>query len=347
MLRHMRNHVKSIMITVIVLFVVSCFAGYGLYSRSGNKASNGSMQDYPVAEVDGKKVMRSQIENNLGRIAEQYGQQDISSKDLPVLRKAVLDSIVIEAEVEKEIKTRSIKVTNDEIDAAYVKIMDGYPTREEFMANLERTGTTEKAVKADIEKQLAQEKLMESVNSGIEVTDKEAHAFYDTAKNFLYKQPAGVMTNIATFKSKKAAELAQKAIAGGAAWDKIMEEHKADIESSTPYDKPVLMTEQMFTQSPALAKLKTLELNKLSPVTVIEGEHAYIAIKRSKAAEKTLSYAEVSADVMNAIKGQKSQEKQNEFYQTLLSRATVKILDAQIFPEVKADAAETKSADKN
>ena len=50
---------------------------------------------------------------------------------------------------------------------------------------------------------------------------------------------------------------------------------------------------------------------------------------------------------MNAIKGQKSQEKRNEFYQTLLARATIKILDAQIFPEAKADAAETKSADKN
>ena len=46
MLKFMREHVKWIMITVILLFVLSCFGGYGLYVR-GNRnrqANNGQMQ---------------------------------------------------------------------------------------------------------------------------------------------------------------------------------------------------------------------------------------------------------------------------------------------------------------
>ena len=269
MLRLMREHVKVIMTTVIVLFVLSCFAGYGLYSRSGNRNSGGT-QDYPVAEVNGKNIMRSQIENGIGKMADQYNQKDITSADLPILRKAVLDSLVI-------------------------------PTREEFKAYLERSGITEKQVKEDIKNQLSQQKLMESVTADINVTDKEANAFYDAAKNFLYKQPAGISVNVATFKNNDAAKLAQKAIADGAKWDKIITEHKNDIESSTPYDKPIVVTEQMMKQSPALAKIKTLEINKVSPLINITETNAMIVIKRGAASEKVLPFSEVSADVRNAI----------------------------------------------
>ena len=40
MLRAMRNYTKIIMIIVILFFVASCFAGYGLYVR-GNKGGAG------------------------------------------------------------------------------------------------------------------------------------------------------------------------------------------------------------------------------------------------------------------------------------------------------------------
>ena len=61
MLRTMRNYTKVIMIIVILFFVASCFAGYGLYSR-GNRGGGDGMRDYPVAEVNGRKVLRSELE---------------------------------------------------------------------------------------------------------------------------------------------------------------------------------------------------------------------------------------------------------------------------------------------
>ena len=59
---------KAIMIAVILLFVLSCFAGYGLYARSGRSA-DGS-KDYAVAKIDGKDVMRSDIEKGTMQLAE-------------------------------------------------------------------------------------------------------------------------------------------------------------------------------------------------------------------------------------------------------------------------------------
>ena len=329
------------MIAVIVLFVVSIFAGYGLYGRSG-KGSDGQ-RDYAVAEVNGKNVMRSDIEKGTMQLAEQLGsEREVTSADIPFMRKAILDSTAIEAELEKEIKSRNIEVTQKEIDENYTKIMDSYPTREEFIAFMERSGITEVQVKSDIKKQISQRKIMDAISEEINVPDEEARKFYDSAKTFLYKQPAGFKVNIATFKSNEAAKLAQKSIEGGQGWDKVMEEHKADIMSSTPYDKPVLITEQMMVDS--LAALKDLPLNKVSPVMPVTSNDSYLAIKRNKEAEKQLSYNEVSADVVAMIKNQKAQGKQQEFYNELLSRATIKILDPQIFPaEVSA---EVKSEDK-
>ena len=341
MLRYLRSHVKAIMITVIVLFVVSIFGGYGLYSRSG-KGTDGE-RDYAVAEINGKDVMRSDIEKGTMQLAEQLGsEREVTSADIPYMRKAILDSTAIEAELEKEIKSRNIEVTENEIDESYTKIMDSYPTREEFKAFMERSGVTEAEVKSDIKKQISQKKIMDALLEEINVPADEARKFYDSARTILYKQPAGFKVNIATFKSNEAAKLAQKSIEGGQGWDKVMDEHKADIMSSTPYDKPVLITEQMMVDS--LAALKDLPLNKVSPVMPVTSNDSYLAIKRNKEPEKQLSYNEVSADVVAMIKEQKAQGKQQEFYTELLSRATIKILDPQIFPA--AVSAEVKSEDK-
>lgn len=341
MLRTMRNYTKVIMIIVILFFVASCFAGYGLYVR-GSRGGEEGMRDYPVAEANGKNIMRSELEKSAARISEQYGS-GMTSADIPQIRRAALDGIVIQAELEKEIANRKIEVPGDEINAAYIRAMDSYPTREEFMEFMKRSGITEKQIKDDIKKQLQMKKLMESLEKDITVEEKEARAFYDTAKNFLFKQPAGVMVNIATFKDKAAAEAAQKAIAGGAGWDAEIEKYKNDIEMATSYDKPMLVTEQMMRQK-ELAVLKDYPLNKITPVEGAGEGHSYIAIKRSKEAERVLPYNEVSGDVTATIKNQKMQQAQQKFYKELIERANVKVLDASIFPEERA--AEAASADQ-
>lgn len=341
MLRYLRSRVKVIMIVVIVLFVIGSFSFYGRNSRSGR--GNDSNRDYAVAEINGNDVMRSDIEKGTMQLAERMGSgKEATSADIPFIRKAVLDSTAIDAELAKEIKNRNIEVIEKEMDEAYTKIMDSYPTREEFKAYIERAGITEDQIKSDIKKQISQKKIMDAFAAEINVTENEARMFYESAKSMLYKQPSGFKVNIATFKSNEAAKSAQKALSEGAAWDKIMGDNKAHIMSSTPYDKPVLLTEQMLVDS--LAVLKDLPLNKVSPVMPVTSSDSYVAIKRSKEAEKQLSYNEVSADITAMIKNQKAQEKQQEFYKMLLSRAEIKILDPQIFPAITS--ADVKSEDK-
>ena len=344
----MREHVKWIMITVILLFVLSCFGGYGLYVR-GNRnrqANNGQMQDYPVAEINGRNVMRSEIENGLSNMAQQYGKQSVQSTDIPILRQMVLDNLIIQSEVEKDIKDKDIDVTKDEINAQYEKIMDSYPTREEFKDYLQRSGITEKQVKDDIKKQLQQQKLFDSIAAGVSVDDKEAHAFYDSAKSIIFKRPAGININMAMFSNAQAAGLAQKAIASGAKWDGIIEEQKASVITATSFDKPELVTDKMMVGP--LAKLKDYPLNKITPVITLSSSDAMIAVKRSKEAARVMTYDEVSADIISTLKNQKLQQKQREYFAELKKKAEVKVLDQSIFPATPAsgDLGGAKSPDK-
>ncbi|MEG1602792.1 MAG: SurA N-terminal domain-containing protein [Cloacibacillus sp.] len=345
MLRAMRSYTRVIMIIVILFFVASCFAGYGLYVR-GNRGGNGEgRQDYPVATIDGKNIMRSELEKGASRMSEQYGS-NVTSADAPQIRRAVLDGMTIQAELGKEIENRNIDVAKDEIEETYKKIMDQYPTREEFMAYMQRSGITEKQMKDDIKKQLQMDKVLKSLEADIKVDEKEVRAFYDTAKNFLYKQPAGISVNIATFKDKAAAEAARKAIAAGGNWDAEMAKYKNDIEMSTPYDQPTVLADQQLQKE--LAMLKDYPMNKVTPVQSAGDKFSYIAIKRTKTAERVIPFNSVSADVKATITNQKMQEAQQKFYETLLKRADVKVLDASIFPADKpaSEDAAPKSEDK-
>ena len=67
MLKNLRTHMKWIMITIVVAFLLSTFLMYeGRSGRRGpSRSADGTMTDYEVAAVDGRPLMRSELENRL------------------------------------------------------------------------------------------------------------------------------------------------------------------------------------------------------------------------------------------------------------------------------------------
>lgn len=331
MLRWMRVHLKFIMISVIVLFVISCFALYGIGGGRRGGSSSDNKGNTAVAEINGDEVMRSDVEKVAMQIAENQ-KQAVTSLDMPQYRKMALDNMIMQKELEKEIESRNIDVKDDEIDAEYQREMNSFPTREEFNNALQRVGTTEKEVKDNIKKQIGEQKIIDAISADLVVTDATAKTFYDRSKTYMFKQPAGFKTLVVTFKSKPAAELAQKSIASGAKWDNIMNEQKAEIETTTTTAKPAFLTEEMMKNAP-LSALKNLPLNKVSQVIEIPNTtKCFFAMKLSKEAARTLDYNEVSSDVKNFLKTQENQVAVRKFFKKLRDRAQVKILEPSFFP---------------
>lgn len=327
----MRKHTKSIMVTVIIFFILSCFAGYGLYARSGGGEGE---RDYAVAKINGKRIMRSALDSRMVRIAEQMGVSNISAGDWLSLRQAALDNMAVQVELEKEIKSRKLEVTKEEIESAYINVMDSFPTREAFQEYLERSGLKEQAIKNDIKDQLKREKVVQAMTYEIVISEDEAIEFYDAVKSFLFKREDGYMINIATFRTRDTAAKVQAEIEEGAVWDTVLEENKSELMSSTPYDKPGELAEQQMVGS--LEILKNLPLNKISPVIDFTDSEFGVVIKREKTNERILPFEEAKQDIINTLKNQQT----GKIFEDLRDRAKIEILDPSVFPGGEAPETE-------
>ncbi|MEG2019395.1 MAG: SurA N-terminal domain-containing protein [Synergistaceae bacterium] len=328
----MRKHVKVIMIIVILMFVGSCFAGYGFYSKNSGDAK-ASGRDYAIAKVNGTKIMRSQIEKDALKIAEEYGMKEVTSEDIKSIRKLALERTILEAEIEKEIKTRKIKASEADVDAAYKKLMDSFPTREEFSAQMERMGLKEEQIKDDMRHNLLRENLFKSIMSDVDASVKEAKMFYEKNKNELYTRPAGTLATIAVFKDKQTATTVKKALDNGADWNKVMEENTDNLVTYTKFEAPEVISTEMLKQTPSFANVKKLELNKVSSVLELpEAKAFYIAVNKGTAEKKVLTYDEVADNAKDAVRQMRVRSYQETYIHNLLKRSDVEILDKEIFP---------------
>ncbi|NLI96167.1 MAG: peptidylprolyl isomerase [Synergistaceae bacterium] len=332
----LRTQVKWIMAAIVVIFVLSIFLMYG----PGGGRGSGS-KDYAVAEVDGKRIMRSQIEAGLAEMADQVQDRQISSEDIPLLRQNVLDSIIIEAGLKKEAKNRGIQVTDEEIAKVIDQIEGQFPTKEAFMQYMQQSGINEKKMRQDIADRLAQQKVIEGIAKGVVVSDDEVAKFYDSTKDLFFRRPAGYEVNFASFGKKEQAQKAREQLLAGKEWDKVIEAASQDVKNSTPYAKPTFVAEKDLTGPMKI--LLDLPMGKMSPLISVTSEDILLVLKRSRSPERTLSLAEVKEEIHKMLKAQKEREIQQKFLLDLKAGMQVKILDPSIFPAPK----EPESGDKN
>jgi hypothetical protein len=265
-------------------------------------------------------------------------EQGITSADLPSLRSSVLDQLAIIKKLDQEVKSRKVTATKDEIDSTFSNIESSFPTRELFLQQMQAAGMDERKLKNNIEEQILRQKVFEEVTAPASTDEQEKRTFYDTMKTFAFQRPEGFNFNVAHFATEEFAKDARDAIAGGKAWDGVMEAASEDVIDYSPYASPILAPLSQITGP--LEPLKDLPLNKVTDVIKIAEGDFLIAVKRSKEAARTATYDEVSADIEQMVLGQKRQGLQANFLQDLRSKADVEILDDSIFnkPEVTAPA---------
>jgi len=329
LMNKLRTQVKWIMAAIVVVFVLSIFLMYG----PGGGRGTGS-KDYAVAEVDGNRIMRSQIESGLAEMAEQAQNTEITSEDLPLLRQNVLDSIIIEAALKKEAKEKNIKVTDEEVQKIITQIESQFPTKEAFMQYMEQSGINEKKMKEDVADRLAQQKVLESVAGNVVVSDDEVLKFYESTKDLFFRRPAGYNVNFASFGTKEQAQKAREQLVAGTQWDKVLEGLSSDVRNSTPYEKPTFVAEKDLTGE--MKVLLNLPVGKPSPVLSVTSEDILLVMKRSKSPERILALSEVKGEIQKMLQAQRERELQQKFFQELKSNTSVKILDPSIFPAPKS-----------
>ena len=344
MMQYLRKNVRSIMLVIVVLFIISCFAGYGMYSGgNGASADNNAAgtSDYAVAAVNGENVMRSTMDYEMGQFIQARGlAQTISDDDLPYVRSMILDQMAVMSELDKEVAARNIIVTKENLDATIKEIEASFPTREIFLQEIQRVGMDEKALRADVEEQMKRQAVFEQVVAPASADQQEIRSFYDTMKEYAFQKPEGFTMNIAHFNTGGAASAAQEKLKAGTAWNDVMTEaSSADILNYIPYEAPVFVPVSEMLGN--VEHLKDVPLNEVTGPVELTSDDFMLVVKREKQEAGTSSFDEVSADIEMMILNQKRQGLQSQFLQELRARATVDILDKDLIKTPEPPAVET------
>ena len=344
MLNFLRKQMKWVMAIIVVAFLLSTFLMYEgrTTRRTPGRNPDGSMTDYEVAQINGRSLMRSELENRLRNYLSTYSTRSAESLDMPAIYQAVLDQAVLESQMAKEVEALGIKVSDADAEQAMKSYADQYyPTRETFYQALANNGIKVEDYKRSLANQMANDQLLRMAVGIVLISEDKATEFYDTMKTLLYTTPEGYNLHMADFKTESDAEFMRAKLEAGESW--------ADIASSdvlASHDvinvtrKPVFLPATAFSTG-SLSVLASLDVGKVSPVFSVSSEDFAVAIKTEHVDASVEPYSEVSGDIKSLLTGQEERKKLEDYQKYLLGKAQIVINDQELFarPAVSEDKA--------
>ncbi|NCC95702.1 MAG: hypothetical protein EOM02_02575 [Synergistales bacterium] len=331
MLRTLRTQVKWILVFFLACFVLAIPLMYGV---GGNGDSRGHNEDYAVAEVDGKKVMFSQMIQSVQQYVDNAGIKDITSSDMPMLYQMVLDQMVIGEALDKEVKAMGIKPSKEDLDKAVAEISDQFPTKEAFQQYLSESGVSLEKLRKQLEVQLSEQMLLSEASASAAVAEDELQELYDSVKDFVFTSPEGYEVLAAEFSSKEDADKAYEALVSGDGWNEVMSSFTSeDLKGHTEEGKFAFIKKDSLSEN--LAFIVSMDdKTYYEPVEMASDD--FLVIYREGFKDKELtSFEEAKAQLSSMVLNQKQQDLQRAFLDEISSKVKVKILDPSLFPEKK------------
>jgi len=166
-----------------------------------------------VAVVNGSIITQGEFDRVLDyelKRAAQSGQQ-IPDDVMPKMQNNILDSLIVGELLLQESKKKGIQVKPETVTEQLTNIKKRFPSEAEFNKALEENKMTESKIKADIERDMAIQQLLEKeVDQKVQITDEESKTFYDTNPQ-LFQQPERVKASHILIKVDEGATEEKKA----------------------------------------------------------------------------------------------------------------------------------------
>ena len=335
MINHLRNHMKGIMLVIVIAFLASTFL---MYERSGSRRTptrnpDGSMSDYEVAQINGKSLMRSELERRLRNYLQNYESRNAVSLDMPAVYQAVLDQAVLEAQLDVEIRNKGIVITDAQADAAMKEYADTYyPTRETFYQYLAQIGIKIDDYKKNLAHQMATQQLIRSEIGDIVVSNDKAVEFYDSMKGLIYTKPEGFLIHLADFNNANSAEIMRSKLLSGDSWLAIVSSDALSPDIINITREPVFLPSTALN-SGTLQTLASTDVGQVSNVFEITSTDFAVGLKTEHVQETITSFDEVSSDILQLLRQQEERKKLNDYEAALMAKAQLVIHDTSLFPQ--------------
>ena len=342
MMNFLRKQMKWVMAIIVVAFLLSTFLMYE--GRSTRRApainADGSMSDYEVAQINGRSLMRSELEQRLRGYLSTLGASSTASLDMPAVYQTVLNQAVLESQLLKEIDEQGIKISDAEAEQAMKNYADTYyPTRETFYQALAQSGIKIEDYKRNLARQIAVDRLMNNAIGEIEISEDKAVEFYDSLKKLFYTKPEGFLIHMADFNTSADAEAFRARLTAGESWDVIASEDKVQSSDIINITKNPIFLPASALRTGILAVLASTDILEPSEVFAVSSSDFGVGMKTSRVEESTSPYDEVSEDIRTLLTQEEQRKRLAEYEETLRTKANLVINDTELFarPVVSED----------
>lgn len=290
----------------------------------------------PVAEVNGEKISKGDLENAFNQEVEAAGVKadDLTTEQKLAGYRQILDNLILDKLVEKE--SSSISVSEAEVKDEIKKIESQFPSPEIFAEQLKSAGQSLDEFEKNIGSMLRQRKWIESQIAGkIAVADEDAKKFYDEntetferpetvhARHILFLVPRDASQEVVAEKEKAANDAIARLKKGedfATVAKQLSEEPGADQSGGDLgyFSKDQMVpefSEAAFTQKPGEISEK--------PVRTQFGLH--IIKVEDKKESGMLSYDEVKHQLIAFLQQAKRRDAVRDVVEGLRDKADIKI----------------------
>lgn len=334
MMNFLRKQMKWVMAVIVVAFLLSTFFMYEGRStrRTPERNADGTMSDYEVAQINGRSLMRSELERRLRDYLSNYSSRNAESLDMPAIYQAVLDDAILESQLAKEVEESGIRISDAEADMAMKNRADiYYPTRETFYNELARAGIKVEDYKRGLARQMALDQLISRAIGEVNISEDKAVEFYDTMKNLIYSRPEGFRVHAANFRTSEQAEVLRGKLLGGESWDVIVSNDElASNDLINITHEPVFLPVTAL-QTGAFSVLSSLDVGEVSPVFEVTSFDFAVGLKTEHVDATVTPYDEVSADIRTLLTQQEQRNRLTAWQESLRNKAQVTINDESLF----------------
>ncbi len=325
---------KWVMAIIVVAFLLSTFLMYEGRStrRTPERNADGTMSDYEVAQINGRSLMRSELERRVREYLSNYNSRSAENLDMPSIYQAVLDQAILESQLAKEVDESGIRVSDAEAEQVMKNYADTYfPTRETFYQTLANSGIKVEDYKRSLARQMAVDQLLSNAIGEVNISEDRAVEFYDTMKSLIYSKPEGFMIHAANFNKKEDAEVLREKLVSGESWDVIVSNDELASKDVINITRAPVFLPATALATGAFSVLESLDVGEVSPVFEVTSSDFAVGLKTEHVEASVTPYDEVSADIRTLLTQQEQRNRLAAYETSLKNKAQVVINDESLF----------------
>lgn len=183
MFHKMRDKMK-----IVVFVVLLAMVGGGLWAAVsyffGGATGVSTEAAAVVATVNGQPIHMYDLYrvfiNQLQQIEAQQGT--LSGRAYEAVRYQALDLLVNSVVISQEISKRNLSASPAEVDAELQRIIDLFPSEDDYKSQLQSAGLTEEILRAQLAEEVKYNKLTQEIIGGIPVSEEEIKEAYEQVR---------------------------------------------------------------------------------------------------------------------------------------------------------------------